>query len=257
VSAPARPIAVVGIGELGAALSTGSLRLGHPIVPILRGDRISERAPSDALMLLVTVAERDLDGVLDDIPPSLRDRVGLVQNELLRRDWERAGVIDPTVAVVWFEKKRGRIATAIRPTPIAGPHAELLVRALRSIDLPAEAIDRDALPDALVRKNLYVIGANLAGLIAPGTTGELAREHRALTIDVLRDVLAIESARVGRTLAEEPLIARALADLELDPEHAATGRSAPERLARALARADAHGLEVPTLRRIARQQRAT
>ena len=41
------------------------------------------------------------------MPESWRDRVGLVQNELLPPDWEVHGIVDPTVVAVWFMKKAG------------------------------------------------------------------------------------------------------------------------------------------------------
>lgn len=49
----------------------------------------------------------------------------------------------------------------------------------------------------------------------------------------------------------DALIAGMLEAFDADPTHACAGRSAPARLERALAHADAFGLAVPTLRALA------
>nr|WP_305908843.1 hypothetical protein [Methylomarinum sp. Ch1-1]MDP4521704.1 hypothetical protein [Methylomarinum sp. Ch1-1] len=64
---------------------------------------MANQLPSPGLVL-ITVQENELDGVLAKLPESWRDKVGLVQNELLPRHWQRHAISDPTVAVVWFEK---------------------------------------------------------------------------------------------------------------------------------------------------------
>lgn len=243
-----RAVAIIGMGQLGGVFGHGLLRLGRPVVPFLRGDPISRIEAHDPELVLVAVAEADLDDVLHAMPASMRDRVALLQNELLPPDWEQHEIIDPTVAIVWFEKKRGRAAHVIDTTLIGGPRAELLMNALGAVDLPSQMIDESALPLALVRKNLYILGANLAGLAVSGTTGELGREHRARTTAILLDVLSIEEARLGVSLPREALIEAAFVDFERDPSHATKGRSAPERLRRAIARADAMGLAIPAIR---------
>lgn len=246
-----RPIGIVGMGQLGGIFGQGLLRLGHPVLPVLRGDPIDALAAHDPELVLVAVSEKDLDAVLASLPSALRDRVALLQNELLPPDWRAHEIERPTVAVVWFEKKRGRAAHVVRTTRVAGPHAALLASALESVDLPARAIPSADLTFELVRKNLYIVGSNLAGLVVDGTTGDLCEQHRALTTSILDDVLAIEAARLDVELPRESLIECAFLDLAKDPAHASMGRSAPDRLARALARADRAGLAIPAIRAIA------
>lgn len=246
-----RPVGIVGLGQLGGIFGQGILAQGHPVLPILRGDPVQELVAHDPELVLVAVAEKDLDAVLASLPGALRARVALLQNELLPPDWRAHDIERPTVAVVWFEKKRGRGAHVVRTTRIAGRHAELLVRALESVDMPARRIHEDDLAFELVRKNLYILGANLAGLVVGGTTGDLCQQHRELTTSILDDVLAIESARLGTELPRESLLECVFLDFARDPQHAATGRSAPDRLARAIARADRHALAIPTIRALA------
>jgi ketopantoate reductase len=246
-----RPVGIVGLGQLGGIFGQGLLALGHPVLPILRGDTAASLVAHDPELVLVAVAEKDLDAVLASLPDALRDRVALLQNELLPPDWRAHRIEHPTVAIVWFEKKRGRGAHVVRTTRVAGPYAELLVRALEAVDMPARRVHDDDVAFELVRKNLYIVGANLAGLAAPGTTGDLCQQHRELATAILDDVLAIESARLGVELPRESLLECVFLDFARDPEHAATGRSAPARLARAIARADHHGLAVPTIRALA------
>jgi hypothetical protein len=65
---------------------------------------------------------------------------------------------------------------------------------------------------------------------------------------VANEVMDIQDALTGVSHDREKLIAGMLEAFDGDPDHGCTGRSAPTRLARALAHADAYGLAVPTLR---------
>ncbi len=248
------PVVVVGIGEMGSVFARALLRAGHPVYPVTRelpADEVARELVAPSLVL-VCVAEADLHPVLETLPARWRERVGLLQNELLPRDWQAHGIDDPTVAVVWFEKKRGTPIKPILPTVVAGPRASLLVSALSGIGVPAEEIPPgEPLLFALVAKNLYILTANIAGLVAGGTVGALWRDHRALATEVFDEVLRIEQHLAGTELPRDALLAEMLRAFEADPDHAATGRSAPARLARALGHAKEAGLPVPRLEAIA------
>ncbi len=245
-------VLLVGPGQLGRVLAGGLVATGVAVDPVLRGQPI---APSDAHeLVLVGVGEADLDDVLRAIPPSHRDRVALLQNELSPESWSRHGVVDPTLLVVWFEKKRGRALREVRETELAGRFAASLARALDAMDVRARVLDDAELPAALVVKNLYIVGANVLGLAHGGTTGELARAHPEPTSRVLGELLQIERARLGGAVGLEPeaIVRRVFEAFLADPSHAALGRTARSRLERALARARAHGIEAPALSAIAR-----
>jgi hypothetical protein len=235
------------MGELGGVFAQGLLRIGRTVVPVLRSTNRAELASLDPELALVTVRENDLHGVLASVDP--RWSVGLVQNELRPGDWKKHGIHRPTVAVVWFEKKKGTPVRPLAPTRIAGPRAELLEGALRSLDIPAVVIEEAELDDALAVKNLYILATNIAGLAtSPAvTTGELATEHRDTFDTILRELFAVERALhpVGASAMDE--VHRALL---FDPGHKAVGRTARERLDRTLALAAEHGIETPVLRRI-------
>lgn len=250
-----RPVAIVGLGQLGSMFGLGLLRAGRPVLPVLRRDPIEPIVAADPEVVLVAVAEKDLEAALRAIPAPLRDRIALLQNELLPPDWQAHDLRDPTVAVVWFEKKRGRAPHVVRTTRVAGPHADLLVDALTKNDLPARRVDTRDLAFELVRKDLYIVGSNIAGLLVGGTTGDLCTTHRELATGILRDVIAIDEARLGRDLPHDALLECAFGDFAKDPGHASMGRSAPERLSRALARADRLGVQVPAIRAVAAHPR--
>lgn len=249
-------VVVIGIGEMGAVFSRGLLRMGHPVYPVTRdvaADEVAEAVGAPSLAL-VCVGERDLAPVLRSLPARWKERAGLLQNELVPRDWQAHGIVEPTVAVVWFEKKRGRPLTPILPTLVAGPRAALLVEALRAIDVPADEIDAgEALLRALVVKNLYVLTANIGGLAVGGgvAVGELWRDHRDVATEVFDEVFAIQQWLAGRELPRDELLAEMVRAFEADPEHGAMGRSAPARLARARDHALAAGIPVPRLDSIA------
>lgn len=248
------PVVVVGMGQLGAVFALGWLRSGTPVYPVTRSTRLGDvcAALTEPEVVLIAVAEDDLDAVLDAVPELWRDRVALVQNELLPRDWLRRGVDRPSVAVVWFEKKAGRPIRELLPTALFGPRAAPLAAALSRMGVTTVRLDDErALIGALVRKNLYILTTNLAGLQAPGSVQELWDAHHELTLAVARDVIALESRLAGQSFSEAELLADLKRAIDADPEHAATGRSAPRRLARALAHARELGLTLPALESVA------
>lgn len=244
-------VVVIGLGQLGRVFAGGLLRVGCTVVPVTRGDDMAPLArmhPAPQLVL-VAVAENDLDTVLAALPEAWKPRVALIQNELLPRDWQAHGYVDPTVIPVWFEKKKGTDAKPLIASPVAGPGATLLCRALSSIDLPCREVARgNALLFELVRKNVYILTTNIAGLKTGGTVAELWVQHEAFARQVASEIMDIQDALTGVRHDRDALIAGMLEAFDADPQHGCTGRSAPSRLKRALAHADAFGLAVPSLR---------
>jgi hypothetical protein len=249
------PVVIIGIGEMAGVFARGLLRLGHPVYPVTRqsGDLASlARAIPVPTMVLVAVGESDLATVLEAMPEAWRDRLALLQNELLPGNF--AALTEPTVISVWFEKKKGQDARVIVPSPVYGPRATLLVDALAKLDIPATPLGNpDDLLFELVVKNLYILVSNIAGLKTGGTVGTLWADHEAFAREVAADVIALQEGLTGTKFDQERLIQAMLEAFEGDPDHKCMGRSAPQRLARALAHADGLALEVPTMRAISRE----
>jgi len=247
-------VVVIGLGQLGRVFAGGLLRAGCTVVPANRSDDLLTvaKAHPEPELVLVAVGENDLHGVLGALPAAWRARVALIQNELLPRDWEQYRYTDPTVISVWFEKKKGTDARPLIASPVAGPGAALLCRALAAIDLPCrEVAAGDALLFELLRKNVYILTTNLAGLKTGGTVSQLWAQHEDFARQVANDVMDIQDALTGRQHDRDALIAGMLEAFDGDPNHGCTGRSAPARLARAIGHADEFGLAVPTLRALA------
>lgn len=249
-AATVSPVVIVGLGQLGRIFAGGFLRTGHTVVPVNREDDTALAAaawPSPELVL-VAVAEGDLHKVLGTLPGTWKSRLGLIQNELLPRDWEEHRIATPTVAAIWFEKKKGTDAKPLLPTPIFGPEAAMMAAALEAIEIPARALrDEDELLYELVRKNVYILTANIAGLKTGGTVGQLWEKHRELTLAVAHEVIDLQDWLTGRQNDRERLIQGMAEAFEADPGHQCTGRSAPQRLARALGHGNEAGLKLPTL----------
>ena len=249
---------MIGLGQLGRVFAGGLLKTGHVVVPVNRGDdmeALADRWPEPDLVM-ISVAEEDLHPVLAGLPESWRDTVGLLQNELLPRDWQAHGIENPTVISVWFEKKQGKDAKALLSSPVYGPEAERLIAALAALDLPAHRLTGDdELVWELVRKNLYILTTNIAGLDgcneAGGNVGMLRDQHHALLEAVANEVIDVQEWLSGRIFDRTELMAGLIEAIAADSQHACAGRSAPSRLKRALHHADAAGLATPTLRRIA------
>ncbi len=249
------PVVVIGIGELGAVFARGLLRLGHPVHPITRDMDMAAEAVAlpSPLMVLLAVAEKDLHATLSAIPKPWQDRLALLQNELLPRDWEQAKLPQPTVISIWFEKKKGQDSKVLIPSPAFGTHAKLLSDALEGIGIATRVVvTADELLFELVRKNVYIVTTNIAGLVVGGTVAELWRDHEALAREVALEVIDIQEQLTGKHFDTEALITGMLEAFDGDPQHGCMGRSAPARLRRALEEADASGLTVPKLREIAK-----
>jgi len=249
-----KPIVVIGLGEIGSVFARGFLRLGYPVVPVTRDMDMAIVAAdvNEPEMVVVAVAENDLHATLALIPDAWSDRLVLLQNELLPRDWAQHGLIHPTVISVWFEKKKGMDSKVVIASPAFGAFADLLQEALASLDIPVRVLDDEAsLEFELVLKNLYILTTNIAGLEVGGNVRALWVDHNDLACDVAGDVLDIQESLLAKEMHRSALIEGMLKAFDGDPEHGCMGRSAPARLKRALTIADEAGLEVPSLRRIA------
>ena len=247
-------VVVIGVGEMGGVFAHGFLRLGHPVFPVARGSDLEQSAnelPRPALVL-VAVAEADLGPLLERMPKAWGNRLCLLQNELLPSDW--AAFSDPTVISVWFEKKQGQNLKVIAPSPVYSPQAPLIASALESIAIPTRILASPSeLLHQLVVKNLYILTSNICGLEIGGTVGELWSQHQGLAREVAAEVIELQEALTGEEFEPETLIEDMAAAFNGDPDHLCLGRSALDRLTRAVQRADRAGLKVPKLRQLLQQ----
>lgn len=246
-------VVIVGMGEMGGVFARGFLRAGYPVYPITRDMDIEAEAaaiPEPALVLLA-VAEADLQDGMRKIPAQWRNKLGLLQNELLPRDWKGAGYDNPTVISVWFEKKKGQDAKVLIPSPAFGPSADMLVEALTAVDIPARVVaSAQDMQDELVLKNVYILTTNISGLECGGNVEQLWMWHQELAREVANEVMDIQEWLIDASVNREKLIEGFVEAINGDLEHMCMGRSAPARLQRALGIADEAGLEVKKLRAI-------
>jgi len=211
----------------------------------------SAKEIADPEAVIVAVAENDIHAVLGDMPKAWKDRLVLLQNELLPRDWQQHNLEAPTVISVWFEKKPGMDFKVLIPSPIFGPHSQLIADALGALTIPTKVLaSAKELELELLIKNVYILTTNIAGLETGGTVSELWSQHEHIARAVAKDVMAIQATLVGYELDAEKLIAGMVTAFDGDPDHNCMGRSAPTRLERALHQADEAGLTVGKLREI-------
>lgn len=248
------PIIVLGIGELGSVFARAFLKNNYPVYPITRATDIDELCSSiDPEFILVCTGEGDLQSALKSIPEQWKDRVAMMQNELLPRDWATHDFIDPTVISVWFEKKKGMDSKVLISSPVFGAKANILVESLALIDIPAHSLaNEEELLFELVLKNLYILTTNIAGLVIEtgSTVDDLRTHHLALMRDVSNDILKLQSALTGNTFAEDTLEKGIIHAFEGDLSHKCMGRSAPARLDRALELAKEFQLSTPNLTKV-------
>lgn len=254
---PVKKEAVIfGMGQLGSVFAEGFSRLGFQIVARRRGQPWPKES-LDPEVIVVATGEDDLPDVLSRIPQHLQSRVVLLQNELRPDQWQRHLEVEPTVAIIWFEKKGDRPPVVVLESQIAGPLAELIRDCLHANDLSSQVVTgKDALAHALVLKNLYILCLNFAGLSGAKSAGELLGEKRSVFEALFSEVFQMESAlfRTARGHISEVLLdqARLHQDLEqailADPDHGCAGRTAPLRLARTVGHIERLKLFAPTLR---------
>lgn len=252
----AQPVALIGIGEIGGVFARGLLRSGRPVYPITRDMPLAETlaAMPEPAAVIVAVGEKDLQPTLEQIPARFHDRLVLIQNELLPRDWETHNIAQPTVASIWFEKKPGRVAKVLIPTPAWGPHRDIVIDALTAVGIDGRPVDTaEAMLRELVIKNVYILTTNIAGLVTGGTVSALWRNNQALAREVAGEVIAIQEKLTGKTFETEDLIEGMLEGFHGDPDHQCMGRSAPARLKRALDLAQELNVPTPALSRIANE----
>jgi len=251
-----RPIVLIGIGEIASVLARAFLRNEYPVFPVTRNMDIAQAAREnpDPLMVVVGVAEKDFPATMKSMPVAWRDRLVLIQNELLPHVWETYGIENPTVLSVWFEKKKGMDTNPILPTPMFGPHAEVIAESLKGIDIPCEAMaTQEDMLLQLVQKNVFVYTINIAGLFLEDgtTTSTLWEQHQELALNVANDAIGVQEAVIGKTLSREKLIDGLVKGFEGDPHHTCKGRSAPGRLTRIIELADEKGVEIKFIRALA------
>ncbi len=252
------PAIVIGIGEIASVFTRALLRHGYPVYPVNREtdmETLAQTIPNPSLVL-VSVGEHALHPVLSKIPASWLHRLSLLQNELLPHDWRGLNLPQPpTVISVWFEKKKGMDYKVLLPSPVYGPRASLLIKALATLDIPAwELPSEEKLEFELVRKNVYILTTNITGLVIrrfrTQTVKEMWADYQDLAREVTRDVIDIQEWLTHHRFDREQLIGGLVEAIKGDPTHKCMGRSAPVRLSRAIEQADEAGLAVPRLREI-------
>ena len=252
-----KAVVLIGVGEMGGVFAKGFLKTGYSIHPIGRGIDLDSVANDidDPQAVIVGVGEKDLHAVLEEVPARWRDRLILLQNELLPKDWRAHNIENPTVISVWFEKKPGQDAKVLIPSPVFGSHADLVKEALNAINIDCMVLsDESELLFELVVKNVYILTVNIAGLKVGGTVGELWADHQGLARDVAGNVMDIQFRLIEKELDRQQLIDGMVEAFNGDLDHKCMGRSASARLQRALSQAEEFGLEVETLKEISKHK---
>lgn len=248
-----KPVVIIGMGEMAGVFARGFLRSGFPVYPVTRNMDIKQQAKHipEPELVLVAVAEADIQSALSNMPEQWKNNLVLLQNELLPNDWLQHQ-LDPTVISVWFEKKKGQDFKVLIASPAYGRNADVVVNSLGSIDISARKLNsEEELLFELVVKNVYILTTNIAGLKTGGTVTELWENHQNTARAVAAEIISLQEILTGHNFDTDKLINAMLVAFEGDPDHNCMGRSAPARLERALQLATQHQLDVPVLQGIA------
>lgn len=250
-----RNLVVWGVGELGTWLGGAALRAGLRVTPITRAQKPDEvwagvppRTP-----VLVAVGEDALDGVLRAVPSARALDVVLLQNELFPEAWQQRGVT-PTVLVPWFLKKRGQPELVGRPTRVFGAQAKLFGELHDALGVPwLELTDEQALHQALVEKYAFILTINALGLLKDRTLGVWVSEDPMRVEALAREATRLGALRCGASVDEQASVEATFEGMHALKTIAARGRTASERVRRALSHARERGLAMPELERVARE----
>ena len=247
------PIVIIGIGELAGVFSLGFLRNGYPVYPITRDLDISQEyknIPAPEFVLLA-IQENELHPVLQQLPTSWLSKVGLIQNELLPKDWQEHQITNPTVTIVWFEKKKNSALCNILYSPSYGPFATLMSDALQAVGVPAPILESEEnLLYELIRKALYILTVNIFGLLDNCTVENLWMQHQPLAREIAKEVILIMEFLTNKRLDQEKLINGMVEGIRDCPDRHCLGRTAFARLERVLKHAQDANLDTPKLREI-------
>jgi hypothetical protein len=247
-------IVVFGIGELGSVFSRAFLKNNHPVYPVTRHTNLQELSLAiNPELVLIATGEADLSNVLNTLPNIWKNKIGLIQNELLPQDWEAHHLTNPTIISVWFEKKKGMDSKVLIPSPVFGEKSQLIIDALNTLKLPTRKLNTEnELLFELVLKNIYILTTNLAGLSLPaGTTVEtLQNQHPELMDAVFNEVLMLQNRLTQQNFTAQHLKEALSVAFQGDLSHQCMGRSAPVRLKRALCLAQNLGIETPVLNQL-------
>jgi len=102
---------------------------------------------------------------------------------------------------------------------------------------------------------VFILRTNIAGLALDegATTAMLWGENRQLAVDVANNAIDLQEALTGQSLPRDRLIEGLVQVLAADLDHKCKGRSAPARLARAIELADEKGVEIKSIRDLAKR----
>ena len=240
---------VVGLGQLGALLGATALRLGIRVTPLVRHtDRHAAfaTAPFDT-PLLVAVGEGALQSVVEEVPKSRRNNIVLIQNELFPSTWTALGITAPTVAVVWFSKKEGRPVEVARESAVCGPHAALTAQLMQSSGAPCVEVDVETRDLHLVAKFAFILAINSLGVLRNDSLRTWLETDRERCEAAIRDGITLGCAHLGHDVDKAQALQMAVEGMEGLGDYPARGRTAAQRLERALTDAKAFAIVVPAL----------
>jgi ketopantoate reductase len=259
-----RELVIIGVGELGTLFGGGALRVGARVTPITRTMSAVEvlRDVAVGTPVLISVGENALPDVLATLPAAHRDAVVLLQNELFPSTYQAHG-LTPSVLVPWVLQKRGMPTIVARPSPIyavapRGPVSEghdlsaLFAQIFDALSLAhVRLTNQQELAQALVDKYAFLLTINALGLSTDRTLGMWLQEDAPQVWDI-----CAEATRLGEALVAAPVDAEqarsATQEAMIALAHMpARGRTARERVTRALGHAVRLRLSLPALARIA------
>ena len=246
-------LVIVGTGQMGRWFAEAGVRAGRRVVPIRRQDDACARLGGTSIgtPIVVSVPEAALAETVARLPVERVPDTVLVQNGLFAADFAALGLDASTILAVWTLRKAGQPYIVAQRTGAWGRHAQAVAEVLGAHEVPVVELASEHERDVeLVAKYGFILAVNALGVGRDATIAEWLRDEPAVV-----DAALGEGTAIAATFAPGVSVSDALpvagAGLRGFGAMRAAGRSAPARVARALERAEAAGLDVPVFRRLA------
>ena len=245
------------MGELGSLFSNGFLRLGIPVIPILRKDNIKDFELINPILVFIAVDIPDLDKILENIPKSWLNLIVLIQNELLH--WTQLNIPFPSIVVVWLGKKKQFFKLSPFSKEIVySPNkalGDLLESCLNILDIPTLRVNSEnEILTEMVQKNLFNLTMNVMGLYLgeKSTFKELLDDNNLeIRNKIALECLSLQQVQLNNLkLSKNEMIDKNWNYMFQNLEIHCQGRYAKARLDRAIMIAEKFGIEVNQLKKI-------
>jgi ketopantoate reductase len=200
---------VIGAGRIGTALAA---RDPKRFVLIDRERGWEQLEPRASGPIVLAVRNDDLAEVMERVPAQRHRDLVFVQNGMLRPWLEQKGLSSATRGLLFMAVPS--VGAAIQPgqpgseSPFFGRHAQAMVDAFTSVDLPAKLVDAPTFAAIELEKLIWNCAFGLFCQALDCNVGTVVEQHRPRLRLLVAELLTVASPSFGVELELDPLVDR-------------------------------------------------